>query len=350
MAKNLNNVKPFDKKLQNIRIDFASAIKDIAPKASFSLASCGDSFARATYENLETNAKIQRLHARFCKSRFCMICNKNRQLRMLARWLPVMDKLSSSAYNDLDFIFMTLTIPNPLMPNLRYWLDRMSKAFSHLYNELLKPRGFKGFIRSVEYLGDFTPVGYAHPHYHIIFAVDKDIYYKQVYSSALSAPNGFDSIKQPNYIDKDKLRDIWLKSLNIGKYKGFPVKSIQGVEIGKIRSKNIGLECGSAVAGLLETLKYCAKGSSLKNLSNEAKKELYKQTKSTKLIHAGGIFRHLLRDLNLDKDDISLDSKWRLILIEWFRFNNISLDYDFLCEDSTIRDPDYFSKSRLYGF
>jgi len=334
-SKNVNTKSknlPFDRKVDNIRIAFDKAIKDINPSAANSLKNCANYYAKSTYENINTLDIIERFHSQYCKSRFCMICAKNKQLRMLARWLPAMDALAKD--KNLDFLFITLTVPNPKLPKLRLMLDRMNKAFNYLYDQYLEPRGFKGCIRSVEYLGDETPLGFSHPHYHIIACIDKTIYFKKIINAG--------SVIEPNLINKDFLRDKWCRSLNMGLKNTTKlefIEKIHGVEIGKIKSKS---GFSSPVAGLLETLKYCAKGTSLEKLPDVAKKELYKQTKGTRLFSANGIFRTILKDLDIE--DKPLSNEWQLILIEWFKFNGID-SYKLVKQDSSIHNADYMYKS-----
>lgn len=316
MLKNNKNVKSFipDKKLENERISFSSALcaseNSQLRKRGERLKYCADLFALATYENLETLDILTKHHAYFCKDRFCMICNKRRSLELLARFLPVMQQISQNS--NLQCIFITLTIKNCPLSHLKSNLANMSKGFSVLYKTLSR-RGFVGYVRACEYLGDNTPAGFAHPHYHCIFVVDKQRYFKE------------------HYLTNEDLQILWKRSLN-AVY--FPVVDIRKIKaLGKITDSN--------VAGLLETLKYCAKSTALEKLSDSDKEKLAIKTKAHKMLVSGGIFKNLLKDIDIDKP---LSNEWRLILLEWFKYNNLEHAYNLFSTEHVNKPVDYLYK------
>ena len=106
-----------------------------------------------------------RLHANYCKTRYCTICNAIRKADKINTYYPVLKNWESPH-------FLTLTVKAVKAQKLNKWIFGMKRAFEMINNRCRKryQRG-KGMkligIKSLEC--NFNPVNKTYnPHYHII--------------------------------------------------------------------------------------------------------------------------------------------------------------------------------------
>ncbi len=72
-----------------------------------------------------------RMHGKYCKNRFCTICNAIRKADMINRYYPVI-----SQWNDVQFV--TLTVKSCKETNLNLWVFGMKRAFEMIKNRCNK--------------------------------------------------------------------------------------------------------------------------------------------------------------------------------------------------------------------
>jgi len=106
-----------------------------------------------------------RMYGRYCKNRFCTICNAIRKADMINRYYPVI-----SQWEDVQFV--TLTVKSVKETSLNLWVFGMKKAFRQIRERCNKryQRG-KGIkligVKSLEC--NFNPNRKTYnPHYHLI--------------------------------------------------------------------------------------------------------------------------------------------------------------------------------------
>lgn len=147
----------------------------------------------------------------FCKDRICSICNWRKRLFMFFQFLMVAHKVLEMRPNT-EFIFVTLTVENCKKTELSKTVTHMNKSFStrFLRNQRVK-NAFKGAFKSLEITYNPERDDF-HPHFHIIFAVNKSYF------------------KDTTYITQPELTQIWGGALRVG-YK--PVCDVR-----KIRPRN----------------------------------------------------------------------------------------------------------------
>ncbi len=104
--------------------------------------------------------------ARFCRVRHCSICQWRRQLMWLARIKTHLPRILAD-YPKHKFIFLTLTVRNCPLTELRSTLKTMSYAWVKL--TMRKQFPAKGWLRNVEVTRGQDD--YAHPHYHALLMV-----------------------------------------------------------------------------------------------------------------------------------------------------------------------------------
>lgn len=219
--------------------------------------------------------------ARFCRLRYCPICQWRRSLKWRARFFEVLPKILED-YPEIKFIFLTLTIKNCELEQLRATVGEMNKA----WNKLVKRKQFPalGWLKSLEVTKskDFT----AHPHFHCLLAVPSNYFS----SSDL-------------YISQPLWRQLWRKSLKID-YN--PV-----VNVKRVRPKPGNQNQSGLLAAVCETLKYSTKPGDLTD-SPVWLSGLTQQMHQLRAISLGGILKPYLSDLGQEtetEDLVHIDSE-----------------------------------------
>ncbi len=226
------------------------------------------------------NLKLQAAH--FCRVRLCPMCQWRRSMMWQAKALQVIPKVIE-IYPKSRFIFLTLTVKNCELDQLRDTLAWMHKSWT----KLVKRKEFapvQGWVRSVEVTraGDDT----AHPHYHALLMVK---------------PSYFST----GYVSQKRWSEVWQDCLGVGYT---PVVDVRSVRPGKREKDGEGILMSSAIC---ETLKYsvkpaeCLVDDSRRKLSNaEWLSGLTTQLYKTRAIATGGILKQYLKELEQEPEDL----------------------------------------------
>lgn len=185
-------------------------------------------------------------------------------------------------------LFLTLTISNPDVNDLKSTIEKMNKSFKKMSETKQFKNAILGYFKSIEILGDKTPKGQAHPHFHILLVVKENYF------------------KKSDYINKSEWTEMWRKSLGV---EYTPV-----VDVRRIKSKNENFS--DIDSAIIETVKYSVKHTELTKRSNEDFYYLYTQTKGMRFISAGGILKEHLNLIKIDEDLINLKKDNEALWIE----------------------------------
>lgn len=214
--------------------------------------------------------KLKLFSARFCHVRTCMICSWRKSLRYKARAYKALPQFLID-YPCYKFLFLTLTVKNCEIFDLRETLDWMNKAYTKLSR--LKDFPGVGWVKSVEVTKGRR--GDAHPHFHCLLVV-KSSYFGL------------------NYLSQDKWCELWQKSLKVD-YK--PVLDVQVLKA-----------TGSLVALIAEVIKYQTKPTHLIGDRSPEDKEWFleytRQISNTKAISIGGVLKDYFRELEEEPQDL----------------------------------------------
>jgi hypothetical protein len=164
----------------------------------------------------------------------------------------------------------------------------MNKSFKKMSETKPFKNAVLGYFKSIEILGDKTPKGQAHPHFHILLVVDSK-YFSSRY-----------------YLNKAQWTEMWKKALRV---EYTPV-----VYVSRIKSKNENFN--DIDSAIIETVKYSVKHSDLVRRCNTDFYYLYTQTKSMRFISAGGILKEHLNLIKIDEDLINLKKENEALWIE----------------------------------
>lgn len=104
--------------------------------------------------------------ARFCRVPLCPVCQGRRALKWTAKVFKIMPQLREQ-YPKSRFIFLTLTVRNCQVSELRSTLTEMNKAWTRLTHRKEWPA--QGWIRTVEVTRSKDDT--AHPHFHCLLMV-----------------------------------------------------------------------------------------------------------------------------------------------------------------------------------
>ena len=248
---------------------------------------CGNYLEFALKEHQITKDSKKKLAAaNFCKNRFCPMCNWRRVRNITGQLKDAFSVIQEK--NKVAVLFLTLTIKNPDVKDLKSTIAKMNKAFKKMSDTKPFKNAVLGYFKSIEILGDDTPNGQAHPHFHILLIVDS-----KYFSSR-------------NYLNKSEWTEMWKKALKVDYT---PV-----VDIRRIKSKNENFS--DIDSAIIETVKYAVKHTELVNRSNEDFYYLYTQTKGMRFISAGGILKEHLNLIKIDEDLINLKKENEALWIE----------------------------------
>lgn len=217
-----------------------------------------------------------------CHVRHCAVCQRARTWVWKKRFYEGLPNLIT-AYPTVRFIFLTLTVKNCKIWQLREVLKHMAESFHRLVNRKNLKRVILGYAKSLEITKSAEHD--AHPHYHLMIAV-KSTYF-----------NG------NSYINQSQWAQMWKECLQVDYT---PI-----VDIRKVRSKKANkLEnpIDRALAGVRETAKYTVKVSDLvgtgKNEDVVWLIQLTEQLHGVKQINLSGIFREFIKQGEPTEEEI----------------------------------------------
>ncbi|MDF5715298.1 MAG: protein rep [Rhizonema sp. NSF051] len=210
--------------------------------------------------------KLKLLRTKFCRVRHCPVCQWRRSLMWKAKAYKILPQVVTD-YPKYRWLFVTLTVKNCQISELRTTLDGMNKAFKRLTE--LKAWSAKGWVKSLEVTKGRDGVS-AHPHLHIL---------------AMVQPSYFSH----GYLSQVKWVTLWQQCLRID-YQ--PVVHISA--IAKHHDPTILIP---------EILKYQVKESDL-IADREWFLELTRQLYKTRAIAVGGVLKHYMRELEKKNQDL----------------------------------------------
>lgn len=239
--------------------------------------------------------------ARFCRVRLCPVCQWRRSQMWRARFFKAVPKILAD-YPTARFLFLTLTVRNCQLTELRDTLSWMNEAWKRLSNRKAFPA--LGWVKSVEVTR--SQDGSAHPHFHVVLMVPPSYFGK-------------------GYITKPRWIELWQESLRVDYPPSVDIrvtKNLKGATPEQIGN-------GLAVA-LLETLKYSVKEGDLVADENWLA-ELTRQLHKTRSIAIGGVFKQYISeeepedliDADLENDEPVTDEDPRV----WFGWREMVQRY-----------------------
>jgi plasmid rolling circle replication initiator protein Rep len=266
---NLSDVSPQDKPWDKHRA-FADRVQSHYSGSKFERYServsfCSQllEFGLTPFEDDTLRLKLR--SAKFCRVRHCPVCQWRRSLMWKAKAYQMLPKIAEK-YPSHRYLFVTLTMKNVPITELRATLTVMNKAFERMVKRKVWPA--VGWLRSMEVTRGRD--GNAHPHFHCLLMVPSS-YFSHGY------------MKQSEWVT------LWREAMRLD-YN--PIIDVQAVRRGT-----------SAASLVPELLKYCMKESDM--VADRAWfLEMTEQLHKMRAIATGGVLKEFLRELEEEPDDL----------------------------------------------
>lgn len=235
-------------------------------------------FALRSDDQGDVGFKLQSAH--FCRVRHCPVCQWRRSMKWQAKMFSAMPEINQ-AHPTHRWIFVTFTVRNCDLVDLRAVVDDMNKAFGRLSK--LKAFPAIGWIKSLEVTRN-AETGQAHPHFHCLMLVDSKYFGGR------------------NYIKQEEWRSLWQRCLRVDY---LPVVNVKAVKPKKNKLTDELDDIGQAI---VETLKYSVKEEDLV-ADEDWLAELTTQLHKTRAIAIGGVLKNFLKDESDNDDLIHIEEK-----------------------------------------
>lgn len=236
----------------------------------------------------ETDGMVLK-EAFFCRVRFCTVCQWRKSLLWKALMYQTYDRIIQT-HPTHRFIFLTLTIANPPIGELRQTLQHMSKSWQRLIKRKAFASVVDGWVRTTEVTrpkGD-TSNTHAHPHFHVILMV-KPSYFKG-----------------SKYIKKTAWAELWRDCLRVDYLPVVDVRTVKPKKGGGNSTTN-----GDGMRGAIaETLKYAVKPDDIIQDAEDPNArewfyELTRQTHKLRFVATGGLLKDALKqDAEVTNEDM----------------------------------------------
>lgn len=221
------------------------------------------------------DGKLVLKKAWFCRVRYCATCQWRRSLKVRAVMYKHIDQVICQ-YPSHRWIFLTLTVKNPHVKDLKQTLKEMNDG----WKRLIQTKKFKGvvdgFIRTTEITRP-TKKGLedqVHPHFHAMLLV-KSNYFSR------------------DYIKQTEWTNMWIKAMRLDYFPQVNVKAI------KPNKKKTQQENQNQLHDAIkETFKYSVKPSDMLAYDDDGRWlcEVTKQTHKMRFLATGGVLKHALRE------------------------------------------------------
>jgi plasmid rolling circle replication initiator protein Rep len=272
-------------KSKKIEADKIAVYYSYSEKKHQKISDCSVTLWRETWEHISTLDKKELYSSNNCQLRFCPVCSWRKALKSSAILYTNLSKMEN-----VNFLFLTLTLKNCEILDLKDTLKLMSESFAKLRRTAEWIRNIKGYIRALEIT--VSEDGKMHPHFHVLLQV----------SPSYGKNKGY-------YISQSDFTTLWQHSLKID-YK--PI-----VDVRVIRPKNDTKD--SLISAVCETVKYTLKSSDILKLGKYGFPIVDLAMKGVKTLNCGGSLLHALKPS--DEDKMS-DEEWVLLARELFKWEN----------------------------
>ena len=270
-----------EKKLDNLT--YAEYLTILRLKKAQNVKGCGA--VLRFIKNKDGSLKLYQ--AWFCHSRLCPLCAWRYSLKNQYEISKILD-VAKDRNTEIEFLFLTLTLKNVELSELRETIKLVHKAFNLLTKYKRVKAIVQGYIRSTEITIN-QEHNQAHPHLHVILVV----------------PKGYAWRKQlGRYIDIIEWQALWRKALKLD-YD--PIVNIKKIRPRKRKGKKTEQ---SELAAAKETGKYQVKSSDY--ITGDKQRDLLyidqleHALANTRQFGFGGILKEIRHELKLDENEDDL--------------------------------------------
>lgn len=252
--------------------------------------------------------------ANFCRDKLCPMCNWRRSVKTFYQVSQVLDVIQDK----YKFLFLTLTVVNPVGAELRNTIDRMSKGWNNFTGWPFFKKAVRGYVRTLEVTYNAKEDTY-HPHYHVLLAVPKCYFKSGTYVDHdiwLNAWRDCYGDQEIQFVNIQRIKEKWDSRDAEQNFKEQDV-------ISQKESASEAARYGAFVGAVLEVTKYALKDADYIfeswRKTDTVVSVLSSELKNVRMISFGGIFQEVRRQLGCD-DPESGD----LVHVEGKQLNSIT--------------------------
>lgn len=219
--------------------------------------------------------------ASFCRVRYCPVCQWRKSMYWRAMMLSNIDEIREN-YPKHRWVFLTLTVKNCEITDLKETLKHMNNAWSKLRKRKVFDGVVDGWIRTTEVTRGKDGDNSAHPHFHCLLMVKSNYFTK-------------------NYIKQTEWRGLWQSCLKVDYLPVVNVKAVANKS--KRKTHSDGIE-----QAICETLKYSVKPADImgdgSKKSNDWFFELTRQTHKMRFVATGGALKDMFKKEELTDEEM----------------------------------------------
>lgn len=213
----------------------------------------------------------------------------------IARFYQAFPKIYED-HPDMRYIFLTLTVRNCEIGELRRTITDMNAAWKRLVERKIWPG--QGFIRSLEITR--SKDGKAHPHFHCLIAVPPGYFAGKNYLSTARWVLLWQNVLRADYSPVCDIRAVkpkpWPKSISEGLPDADMAALRSGIQEGNLNhAANAIAQAEALKAAIAETIKYSVKPEDML-ADTEWLLEMADQLRNCRQIALGGIFKDYLKE------------------------------------------------------
>jgi plasmid rolling circle replication initiator protein Rep len=270
-------------------------------KEASSVNNCSSYLKFSVQEHQQTKEQKRRLKdSNFCKWRLCATCNWRRNININKELLSAFESIEAT--RSVSYLFLTLTIDNPKTSDLKTTVKLMNEAFKRMSETKAYKNVVIGHFKALELLGDNTPAGVVHPHFHIILIVSSSYF------------------KSPKYIQIENWVSMWQKALRV-EYS--PIVHIQKIKAKRTRN---GKKLTALQSAVFEVAKYSVKHTDLTKKFDKEFIQIINQTFKMRFFSTGGLLKKMINFQKCDEEFIQakedLEKLWIEIYEEIYNWQN----------------------------
>jgi plasmid rolling circle replication initiator protein Rep len=214
----------------------------------------------------------------FCRVRHCPVCQWRRSLMWQARVYKALPLLIGD-YPDTRFLFLTLTIRNCAVQDLRHTLGVLGQGWKRLTELRIWPA--IGWVRSVEITRSRD--GTAHPHYHALLMVPPAYF-------------------QADYLKQKDWAELWRQCLRVNYRPVVDIRVVRPEQ--RLPSGQVVPAPWNIWGAVVEILKYAVKPSDMVR-DHQWFLQLVDQLHKTRAVAIGGVLKQYIRDRK--KEDLTAE-------------------------------------------
>lgn len=271
------------KKLKNIAV--SPHISHCSEKRKEVIESCGSRLEFA----YDGNGKLKLARAFLCHHPLCPICKGRRSMKTFHELLQITE-LARAVQPNVQFLMLTLTVPNVSGKDLSKTISHMMKSYKRLFERAEVKKSVKGWFRSLEVTVSKKRGDY-HPHFHCLLMVNGSYFTSRDY------------IKQARWLElwQEATRQPEITQVDVRKVRSNPKRKgtaleAAAAEVGKYSTKdqdyveNVAKDEYRASGEVIETLCHAFKNrrfTGYGGLLKEYRVQLGLAEKEDDLIHVG---------------------------------------------------------------